>query len=129
MVAIAIFAKDFVVQVGRAVDDQVMFNEILGRIDAAEQLENFQAVQRSVRIVDGLQNLDGTFAGGGIAFFDGQILAQLAFDVAGVRRCLERRQKPACFVIVPTLNIPTRDLMALVPVRHQTEACVPDKET
>ena len=44
VVAIAILSEDGVQQIGAAVDDEVLIREIRGRVNAAQNLENSQAV-------------------------------------------------------------------------------------
>ena len=81
VVAVGGFAVDFVQEVAAAVDDQVLVCEIRGGVDAAQQFEDLQAVERAVEVPDGVQDLYGAVAGGFFAFLDRGALPQLAFQV------------------------------------------------
>ena len=56
MVAVAVLAVDFVQQIARAVDDEVLVSEVRRRVYAAEQLDDLEPVDRTVRVVDGVQD-------------------------------------------------------------------------
>lgn len=56
MVAVAVLAVNFVQQIARAVDDEVLVSEVRRRVYAAEQLDDLEPVDRTVRVVDGVQD-------------------------------------------------------------------------
>lgn len=91
MEAVAGFAEDFVEEVGGAVDDEVLFDELGGGVDAAEDFEDAEAVEGAVGVPDGVEDLGGAVAGGGVAFFGGDAGAKLSFegaDMAGAEQLI-----------------------------------------
>ena len=56
MVAVAVLAVNFVQEIARAVDDEVLVSEVRRRVYAAEQLDDLEPVDRTVRVVDGVQD-------------------------------------------------------------------------
>ncbi len=90
MMPIGLGAEYRVQEVGRTVDDLGMLGEVRRRIDAAEHLDDAQAIECAMAIVNGTEHIDGTFAGSGLAFFDGQVLAESPFDLAGESGCVEQ---------------------------------------
>lgn len=84
MVAVAGFAEDFVEEVGGAVDDEVLFDEVGGGVDAAEDLDDLEAVEGAVGVPDGVKDLGGALAGGFVAVLGGEPRAELSFERADV---------------------------------------------
>lgn len=84
MVAVGGFAEDFVEQVRGAVDHQVLVRERRGRVDAAQDLEHPQAVERAVGLVHGAEDLHGALASRFVAFVHRQAGAEDALGVADV---------------------------------------------
>src|SRR5581483_7904192 len=86
MVAEIVLAEKLMQQVRGAIHHQVLIGELKRGIDAAEQLDDAQAVERAVSVVHGLQNFHGTFARRLVTLLDGQARPELALDVADVPR-------------------------------------------
>ena len=86
VVAVAVLAVEFVQQIRCAVDDEVLLNEIRRGVDATEQLDDAEPVERAVGLADRAQNLDGAVFRGGVALLDSDVLAQHAFLIARVAR-------------------------------------------
>lgn len=63
MVAVGCLAEDLVEQVRRAVDDQMLVGEARGGINAAEDFQHFQAIERAVGLVDGAKDFSPRIRG------------------------------------------------------------------
>lgn len=86
MKAIARLAEDLMEQVGGAVNDEVLLDEVGVGVDAAEDLDDAEAVEGAVGVPDGIENSGGALAGGFVALFGGETIAELALeggDMAG----------------------------------------------
>ena len=84
MVAVAVLAVNFVQQIARAVDDEVLVSEVRRRVYAAEQLDDLEPVDRTVRVVDGVQDFFRAIFRRSIAVFDGQAATKHTSGGAGV---------------------------------------------
>lgn len=84
MEAVGRFAEDFVEEIGSAVDDEVLLDEVRGGIYAAENFDDAEAVEGAVGVPDGVENFFHAVAGGGVAFLGGHSGAELAFEGADV---------------------------------------------
>ena len=84
MVAVAFFAINLMEQIGGTVDDEVLIGEVRRGVDAAEQLDDPQAVDGAVRVMDGVENFLGAILGRRVTVLDGQAGAEHAGGGAGV---------------------------------------------
>ncbi len=58
-------------QIAAAIDYEMLFMEFESRIHAAQQFENSQAIQRSVKIPNRVIGFYGAFSSGRFALFNG----------------------------------------------------------
>ena len=82
MISVAVFPEEFVDQVGGTVDDEMLIGEITGRVDATEQFDHTETVERAVHIMNGTDNFLTTVLRGGISLLDGEILSENSFEIA-----------------------------------------------
>ena len=84
--AVAGFPVDLVEEVGGAVDDEVVLDEVRGGVDAPEEFQDTESIEGAVGVPDGVEDLGGAIAGGGVAVGGGESGAEFAFeggDVSG----------------------------------------------
>ncbi len=70
MVIIPFLAKQFVEQIGSTVDDKVMLDEVLCRVDTTKNLDDSQAIECAVLGMDRRQALLDTLASRRISLLD-----------------------------------------------------------
>lgn len=84
VVAVVVLAEDLMDQIRSAVDDEVLFDELAGGVDASEELENAQAVESPVSRVDGAEDLDRAVFGSFVALLNGNAGSEFSLEVADV---------------------------------------------
>lgn len=84
MIAVAGFAEYLVEEVGSAIDDEVLLDEVGGGVDAAEDLNDLETVEGAVGVPDGVEDLGGALAGGFVAVLGGESRAEFSFERADV---------------------------------------------
>jgi len=93
VIAVAIFAEDFVKEIGATIDHQMLICEIRLRIDTTQQLNHAQPVESTVRIPNRIEDLRGAFASSRVPLLNRDSVAQFPLqcaDMPGTNQLIAR---------------------------------------